>query len=311
MPLLYLFLVFLFIFLMSKSADYMIDAAVKIAKKFHVSELIIGLTIVSMGTSAPELVVSLIAAIKGSGDISLANIVGSNIFNLGFILGLVILLSPVVTHTSKTLIYRDGLLLILATGLLNLFLLDNQLNRHDGIILMLFFVGWLYLLSRDKHIPEEEHIKQVEPARVKDFLIFLVALVSLVVCGDQMVKYAVLFARGVGMSEWAIGMTVVAIGTSAPEAITSIIAIRKKSFGVSIGNLIGSDIFNIVGILGISSFVHPIMPTGNVTSSIFLLWATMLLTVYFGRTGWKFTKLEGAILLTIALSRIVMDLFGL
>lgn len=311
MSLLYLFLVFLFIFLMSKSADYMIDAAVKIAKKFHVSELIIGLTIVSMGTSAPELVVSLIAAIKGSGDISLANIVGSNIFNLGVILGLVILLSPVVTHTSKTLIYRDGLLLILTTGLLNLFLLDNQLNRHDGIILLLLFIGWLYLLSRDKHIPEEEKIKQVEPARIKDFMIFLVALVSLVVCGDQMVKYAVLFARSVGMSEWAIGMTVVAIGTSAPEAITSIIAIRKKSFGVSIGNLIGSDIFNIVGILGISSFVHPIVPTGNVTSSIFLLWATMLLTVYFGRTGWKFTRLEGAILLTIALSRIVMDLFGL
>jgi cation:H+ antiporter len=255
MPFFYLLVIMILLFLMVKSADYIVDSSVKIAKKLHVSEMIIGLTVVSMGTSAPELIVSLIAATKGESDIALSNIVGSNIFNLGFILGLVIVLSPIIVKTNRKFIYRDGLLLVIATGLLNLFLLNKILDRYDGLLFIAMFIGWIWLMFRDKEVPEEERLRDIAPAQLKDFLVFIVALAVLLISAEQLVKFAVLLSEHIGISKWAIGMTVIAVGTSAPEMITSIVAIRKKSIGVSIGNLIGSDIFNIVGILGVSSVV--------------------------------------------------------
>lgn len=310
MQFLYLLVIILLLILMIKSANYLVNSSMKIAKRFHVSELVIGLTIVSMGTSAPELIVSLIAAIKGESDIALSNIVGSNIFNLGFILGLVVMLSPIIVKTNRKLIYRDGLLLVIATGLLNLFLLNKILDRYDGLLFILMFIGWLWLMFRDKELSDEESLKEVEPARLKDFTIFIVALVVLLASAEQLVKFAVLLSERIGISKWTIGMTVIAMGTSTPELITSIVAIRKKSIGVSIGNLIGSDIFNIVGILGFSSVVKNIRPMDNMGSSLLILWMTMLLTVLFGRTNWKYSRIEGAILLLIAIIRITLDLFN-
>jgi len=145
---------------------------------------------------------------------------------------------------------------------------------------------------------------------LQDFLVFIVALAVLLISAEQLVKFAVLLSEHIGISKWAIGMTVIAVGTSAPEMITSIVAIRKKSIGVSIGNLIGSDIFNIVGILGVSSVVKSIHPTGNINSSLFVLWMTTILTILFGRTGWKYHRLEGAILILIAVARIALDLLN-
>ncbi|MCB0711840.1 MAG: calcium/sodium antiporter [Ignavibacteriae bacterium] len=287
-----------------KGADFLVEAAARIAVRFGISQLVIGLTIVAFGTSAPELVVSVLAAARSQADISVGNIVGSNIFNLGFILGTVALLRTI--KTSSPLVYRDGLVLIAISGLLLFFMRDLQLERWEaGVMLagLLLYVGFLIFKKQEdaaEELPEGEFNKW-------DILRLLGGLCAVVVGGHFFVESASDIARLLGMSEWVIGVTIVAAGTSAPELATSLVAAIRGRHAISAGNLIGSDIFNILGVLGVAGVVAPMSVHPGAMSSLYMLGGLMVVVVLMMRTGWKISRLEGALLILVSLLRWILD----
>lgn len=296
------------------SANYLVNASIRIARKWNVSEMFIGLTIVAMGTSAPEIAVSAFAALNGQGDLSIGNVIGSNIFNLGFILGLVAIISPQVI--AKKMVHRDGFVLLAATLMVLFFMWDLKIVLWEGIMLLAALVSYLSFLWVKKDV-EVEADESVTPGTWKDYLIFLVSLVILVKSSDFTVSAAVYIAEYFKISAWAIGATVVAAGTSLPELATSVIATVKKKFGLSIGNVIGSDIFNTFGVIGVSSVIAPIalqskgMIFGFADSifSVMLLIATIILLLIFMRTGWKISRREGIVIFIIALLRMAFEVY--
>lgn len=295
------------------SAKYLVNSSIKIARKWRVSEMFIGLTIVAIGTSAPEIAVSTFAALKGQGDLSVGNVIGSNIFNLGFILGLVAIIAPQII--PKKMVYRDSVVLLVATGMILFFMSDMKIVIWEGLILLGALLGYMALLAIKRDIPakEDNGVK----ATGKDYLIFLVSLAVLVKSSDFTVSSAVYIAEHFQVSAWAIGATIVAAGTSLPEVAISVIATLKRKFGLSVGNVIGSDIFNTFGIIGISSVIAPINlqfrgQVLGIADSIFstlLLFATILLLMVFMRTGWRISRREGVIIFIIAILRIALEIY--
>lgn len=296
------------------SANYLVNASIRIARKWNVSEMFIGLTIVALGTSAPEIAVSAFAALNGQGDLSVGNVIGSNIFNLGFILGLVAIISPQVI--SKKMIHRDGFVLLTATLLVLFFMWDLKIVLWEGIMLLAALISYLSFLWIKKDVAVDED-ESVVPGTWKDYVIFLVSLVVLVKSSDFTVSSAVYIAEYFKISAWAIGATVVAAGTSLPELATSVIATIKKKFGLSVGNVIGSDIFNTFGVIGISAVIAPItlqskgLIFGFADSifSVILLVATIILSLVFMRTGWRISRREGIIIFIIALMRMAFEVY--
>jgi cation:H+ antiporter len=284
-------------------AVWVVEAASRIAKRLGVSELIIGLTVVAMGTSAPEFAVTIGAALKGQGDISIGNVVGSNIFNLGFILGGVALVRAIAT--SRSLVYRDGVVMIGITFLLLFFLHDLTMARWEGAILftlLLVYIGYL-IYSRE---PMEEDIPEGD-FQWLDIPRLLAGLALIVTSGHFLVESASSLARAFGVSEWVIGVTIVAAGTSAPELVTSLIAVLRGRYGISAGNLIGSDIFNLLGVLGLAALLKPMSIDPSAYSSMYLLSGMVILVVIMMRTGWKISRWEGGLLVLINLVRWWMD----
>lgn len=284
-----------------KGADWVVETASRIGKKFGLSDLVIGLTIVALGTSAPEFAVTVAAAIQGRSDISIGNVVGSNIFNLGFVLGGVAAIRGITT--TRTLVYRDGLILIGITILLRFFINDLQLSTIEGVILIVLLLCYLgYLLWKREEIHAEELAEGEATAR--DWIFLLVGLALVVIGGHYLVEGASAIARSFGMSEWVIGVTIVAAGTSTPELATSLTAVFKGKHGISIGNLIGSDIFNLLGVLGVAALLNPhmIIDVGaKMSLNILILMVTVV--VISMRTGWKISRLEGSGLVIINLVR--------
>jgi len=295
------------------SANYLVNSSIKIARKWNVSEMFIGLTIVAMGTSAPEIAVSTFAALRGQGDLSIGNVIGSNIFNLGFILGLVAIIAPQII--PKKMVYRDGVILLMATGLILLFMSDMKIVIWEGLILLGALFSYFALLVIKKDAPTEED--GGAKATGKDYLIFIISLIALIKFSDFAVSSAIFIAEYFKVSAWAIGATIVAAGTSLPEVVTSVIATLKKKFGLSVGNVIGSDIFNTFGIIGISSVIAPItlqsrwqiLGIADSIFSVILLVATILLILVFMRTGWKISRKEGIVLFIIAIMRMAFEIY--
>ena len=294
-------------------AHILVDAAARIAKRLGISELVIGLTVVALGTSAPEFAVTLIAAFQGQGDISVGNIVGSNIFNLGFILGGCAIVRAI--PTSPTLVWRDGSVLV-GTTLLLLVLIgwDLRLDRHDGILLFVLLGLYLgYLFMQRKVLPTTE--LGIKPAVVgkdkhsfpRDCLMLVVGLAGIVGGSHLLIGSASAIARDVGISEWVIGVTIVAAGTSAPELATSLAGVLKGRYGISAGNLIGSDIFNLLGVLGLAGMLRPIEVDVAARLSLVSLSAMVFLVFVFLRTGWRLSRLEGAVLVALGLARWAID----
>ena len=283
----------------AKGATWLVDSASKIAKRLGISELVIGLTILALGTSAPEFAVSILAALKGVGNIAIGNIVGSNIFNLGFILGGTAIIHSL--KTSRILIVRDGFFLLFGTFILLFFLWDLTLTKFEGGVLfslLILYLGYLYV----KREPLET--KQVMGKMYWGDPLMLIGGLAMVLVGAHfMVESAINLARYMGVSEWVIGATVIAAGTSAPEFATSLAAALRSRYGMSVGNLIGSDIFNLFGVLGVAGMLDNITVSSDARMHLVFLSLMVALVLVFMRTGWVVSRREGYILVMIGLVR--------
>lgn len=237
--------------LLLKGADWFVDGASSIASRFGIPQLIIGLTIVAMGTSLPEAFVSITAALKSNAAITIGNVVGSNILNVGIILGITALIRPL--HIQNSTIKYEMPFMILVTLVLILLGINTTISRLDGIIMWLFFLGYLYYIFKmSKNRMEETEIKQTNP------LFIPLGLVCLMVGSNFAVDAATNIAISLGVSQRFIGLTIVALGTSLPELVTSVTAARKGNADIAIGNIIGSNIFNILFVVGSSALITPV-----------------------------------------------------
>lgn len=299
------------IFLLWFGADWIVESASKIAKKYEVSDLIIGLTIVAFGTSAPEFLVTATAAFKGLSDLSLSNVVGSNIFNLGFILGLMALIKPL--PTTRSLVLRDTPLLLATTALILGLAYFGNLGRGAGVLLITILIGYIvYLIVHSKRaskalsgVPHAK--KEVCEISLTDWVKLVAGFVGIAFGGDFMVDSASAIATHFGVSNWVIGMTIVAAGTSLPELATCLAASVKGRNEMLLGNLIGSDFFNFAGVLGITCLMKPLNVSPEAMPGLTILVAMVALVLLFIRTGWKVTRTEGAILIILSILRWVQD----
>ena len=286
-------------------ATFIVDSAARMARRFGVSELIIGLTIVAVGTSAPEFAVTISAAVSGQADISVSNIVGSNIFNLGFILGGVVAVRAITT--TPKIVYRDGGMLIGATLILLFFMRDLQLQQWEGAVLLALLFAYLLYLYTQRDVDLEE-VPDGE-FRWRDVPLFALGIAMVVLGGDFLVESATEVARLLGMSDWVIGVTIVAAGTSAPEMATSLVGVLRGHSDISIGNLIGSDLFNLLGVLGLAGVIQsqPMVIDSAGLSSLMLLSGMVIFVVILMRVGWKLNRWEGVMLILINLLRWIFD----
>lgn len=284
-------------------ADQFVTGASRVARRLGVPGLVVGLTVVAFGTSAPEFAVTLDAALAGRSDISVANVVGSNVLNLGFILGGVALVRAL--PTSRTLVRRDGLLLVVATGLLLAVAVDGRLSAVDGGLLFVSLLAYLGILARGG---SDGAATAAEPFHLPDAGRLVVGLALVVGGGHLLVVSAVDIARAAGVSEWVIGLTIVAAGTSLPEFATSLAAARAGRMGISAGNLVGSCIFNALGVLGLAALVHPltVSPVG-VEGTAWLLGTTVLVVVLF-YTEETLSSLEGGLLVALNAANWILNL---
>lgn len=271
-----------------KGADFLIDGASFLAYKFKISKLVIGLTIVAFGTSLPELFVNIFASINNNPGIAIGNILGSNTANILLILGLSAIIYPL--QVSKGTVWKEIPFCFLAAMLLGVMMNDriidadsvSVLTRIDGIILLSFFIIFLYyvfsIIGQPDALGEEVRIKDI--GTIKAIIFIVLGFIGLALGGKWIVDSAVWLARILDMSESVIGFTIVALGTSLPELATSVVAAYKKNVEMAVGNVIGSNIFNIYLVLGISSFIKPLpVLKGNNIDIIVVITATLLLFI--------------------------------
>lgn len=290
--------------LLVKGADFFVEGSSSLARLLRVPSAIIGLTVVAFGTSTPEAAVSITAAIQGSNNIALANIIGSNIFNLLMVIGVCALIRDM--HIDKQILKKDYTFNLLITVVLILVILDAKLSRVDGALLLLFFAYYLYdtiRRARNAKTQEEGEGKTLTPLLA---LIFIAGgLAAIVFGGNLVVDSAKKIALDFGLSETFVGLTIVAIGTSLPELVTSVVASRKGENGLALGNVIGSNIFNILFILGFSSVLSPLATDAFVLYDMGVLTLAMLVTWFLAGNDGKISRKEGLIMLGIYLSYMV------
>lgn len=288
-------------------ANWLVDGATALAKKYKVSDLAIGLTIVAFGTSAPELVVNIIGSVNGYSDIVLGNIVGSNNFNLFIILGISGLILPITVQSSTA--WKEIPISLFVTIVL-LFLINDlsfsessSLSRVDSIIMLVMFILFLYYVFRQMKQDSNIQADFIEKSTLKIWSLILIGLTGLVLGGQFVVINSVKIASSLGVSEKIIGLTIVAAGTSLPELVTSIVAATKKNSDIAIGNVIGSNVFNILLILSISGLVLPIEynPKFNIDLYILIGGTIFLLTSMVTGQRKKLDRWEAGLLLSFYL----------
>lgn len=302
---------------LAKSSSILVDGSSSIAKNFNISPVVIGLTVVAFATSAPELTVSLSAALSGSTDIALGNVIGSNIFNILVVLGLSALVYPI--HIHKNIVWREipfsliaalivfifALFVVIKSPValdLNSVLVIGYLSRFSGIVLLGFFIAFLiYVIKTAKRSDPEKAI--IKPIPLSKSIIYVaLGMLGLVLASKYLVvNSAISLASSFGFSQTLIGLTLVAIGTSLPELAASVTAAYKKNSDIAVGNVVGSNIFNLFLILGSTLLVTPIAITGqNIFDIIFLLFTTVILFILvFVLAKYKLNKVEGMILLAL------------
>lgn len=288
----YILLVVGFVLLI-KGADFFVDGASSVAKLLKVPSVIIGLTIVAMGTSAPEAAVSISAGIAGSSDIALSNVIGSNIFNLLIVVGVSAIICPMVTE--KVIMRRDIWWSLGAAVAVLIMMLNLKISRIEGILLLCGMAAYIGVLVADalKKRDTGDEVKAMSP--LKSVLCIIGGLAAIIVGGDLVVDSACDIAAAFGMSEALIGLTIVAAGTSLPELVTSIVAAKKGDSGLALGNVVGSNIFNILFILGAASALSTINVAPELFIDTAILIAVTLLMYFLCRSKDKTSRGEGVL----------------
>lgn len=299
-------------------ARTLVDAVVNIARSVGISELAIGLTVVAIGTSTPELVVTTDAAMADLGELAVANVIGSNSYNLAFILGAVSLLRFI--PVERSLVHRDGIALMLATIGGAVVLLDQSVTTIEGVGLMLLFVLYTAFLIHaersDASIatgyvpsPAATVIDRAASFRGRDVFLAIAGLVLVLVSGHFLVEIATDIAQNAGISDWVIGGTIVAAGTSTPEFAVSIVAMRQGYVGMSVGNIVGSNIFNLLGVLGFAAAIQPLVVSTTAIESLLWLVAITGIMVAALWSGRKLSRLEGGMFVLSEIARWILGLF--
>ena len=298
--------------LLIKGADVLVDGSVSVAKRYGISNLVIGLTIVGFGTSAPELIVNLLSSISGNTDLAIGNIIGSNIANVFLILGICAMIYPLTVQ--KNTVFKEIPLSLLA-GFITMILasdvlLDgkigatlNVISRIDGIVLLSFFIIFMYyIFSIAKSSDSNEDADALVPMSTSKSVLYIVlGLVGLVIGGKWIVDGAVVLATMLGISQAVIGLTIVAVGTSLPELATSAVAAWKKQSDIAVGNIVGSNIFNVFWILGLSSLIAPLplQPDAFVDFAFLIASSLFLFIIMFIGKKHTIEKWQGALFLGI------------
>ncbi|MDU4860774.1 MAG: calcium/sodium antiporter [Terrisporobacter othiniensis] len=303
--------------LLIKGADFFVEGSSSIAKKFNIPSLIIGLTIVAFGTSAPEAAVSITAAIRGQNEMAIANVVGSNIFNILFVVGVTAMIKPI--YVQKSTILKEFPFLLLSSIVLAILAYDvwfqgyneNILTRADGLIFIALFIIFIYYLidmainSNDE--TSEENYK-VMPLS-KSILLSIGGLLGIIIGGNFVVNSASDIAMSLGMSENLVGLTIVAIGTSLPELATSIVAAKKGESDIAIGNAVGSNIFNILFVLGVSSCISNVPVQAEAFTDMFVMIVSTIIVYVLAISNRKINKVEGMIISLLYIAYFVFIIY--
>lgn len=287
-----------------KSADWLTNGAVGLATKLGISQIVIGLTIVAIGTSMPEFFVSIVSAIKGTPDLAVGNIVGSNIFNVLLIVGVAATVAPIAIQRAT--VRRDIPIAIVASIMLTFMMLDDNISRIDALILFAAFIAFIWITLRNSKNDANEKDASTEKVipTWKSVLFIIFGLVGLVLGSNIFVDNASSLAHGWGISDAVIGLTIVAGGTSLPELATSAVAARKGDSGIAIGNVLGSNVFNILMILGLTGIISP-MHIQNITYiDMTVMVISMALFWLFSFTKLRVERWEGCVLIACFLGYI-------
>lgn len=301
-----LFLIIGIIFLLI-GGDMLVNSSTALAKKLNVSPFLIGITVVSFGTSAPELLVSLNAAVIGSAGIAIGNVIGSNIANIALVLGLTILIRPINVDSKK---YLFGWLVMFVSSIMFFgFSLDGVIGFFDGLSFIFGLIFFVTLSIRYSNSSmEEEKIEENKDTKMIP-VYFILGSAGLYFGSEFLVTNSVIVAKYFGISEFVIGITIVALGTSLPELVTSVIAILKGHSSISIGNLIGSNIFNVFAVLGITSLVQPLNSDRSILiSDLPVMLGITLLLGFFLFISNRLRRMEGVLLISIYLIYVVFSL---
>ncbi|WP_432361417.1 calcium/sodium antiporter [Sporosarcina sp. UB5] len=291
--------------LLIKGADLFVDGSSNIAKLLRVPSILIGLTIVAFGTSSPEATVSIIAALEGSADVALGNVVGSNIFNITLVVGVAAFLYPLRVQSETvrkeipfTLLASAALLILMSDIFLQVSN-SNLLTRSDGLIFFLFLSIFMYYVIEIGLRSRKDTAGEPVPEGIrwgKNIFITLLGLAAIIFGGDLVVDNGTKIAYSLGMSEALVGLTIIAIGTSLPELVTSISAALKKESEIALGNIVGSNIFNILFVLGASATISPLPVNDKMFMDVILMIALTLVLLIFSRTNFTVGKREGSVL---------------
>lgn len=286
--------------------DFLIKGSSRLALKIKLSPLVVGLTIVAFGTSAPELFISVKAALSGSPDLAMGNVIGSNICNLALIMGLTALISPI--YVKRNSIWIDWPMTMGSSLLLYILIREGLINSYEGLIFVAILISYLYFVIRKSRrdvkiargLEQEFNLPEASTTLLKDFSYIAIGTIGLYLGAELFVGSAQAFARNLGIEERIIGITLVALGTSLPELVTSTVASFKKETDLALGNLMGSNIFNILSILGITSMIKQIEVNDVIlnTDIIWMLGITLVILPMM-LSKQKIGRMEGAILLLI------------
>lgn len=301
----YVLLIVGFVLLM-KGADFFVDGSASVAKKLRIPTMIIGMTIVAMGTSAPECAVSIAASVKGSNTMAISNVIGSNIFNLMIVCGACALFTPLAVKVS-TLKQEFPLSILAAVLLLGMGYFGMSLNRVEGVILLVVFILFLvWMVWEAKKARDNTEVEEIETLSGWKCLIYIVGgIIAIVIGGDLVVDSASAIAAAFGLSQTLIGLTIVAFGTSLPELVTSLVAAKKGETDMALGNVIGSNIFNILLVLGIAAAVSPMeVLMDNLIDDIILIAVSVLIWI-FAWSKKKLNRMHGVIMIAIYAAYVV------
>ncbi len=279
-------------------ADRLTDGAVGIAERLRMPQIVIGLTIVAVGTSMPEFCVSLVSALKGTPDLAVGNVVGSNVFNALLIVGITAMVAPMTI--LKTTVRKDIPFAIIASVTMAFMCIDGNISRIDAIVLFALFLYFMVVTVRGAKVSDSEETPQKAPMGIwKAIGLIVLGLACLVGGSNVFVTGATDVAQSLGVSQAVIGLTVVAMGTSLPELATSVVSARKGNSGIAIGNVLGSNVFNILMILGITGIISPMNIQGITLADLFMMTGSVMLLWLFSFTKLTIERWEGAVLTVI------------